>query len=772
MQYQHPQWTSKYKRGGWRKIAGPALVVLLLAAGAYLAFRWLRGVDLPLPGFPARTPPSFQATILPAPPPESEARAFLDGWRSGEYSGMYALLADSSRETLPEEQFADFYRNVHLQATVRSLDYEIVSVDMTPTDATVEFEVTLHTILVGDIVERTRVRLQNRDGGWGIVWDGETVLPQLKEGYSLVMHREEQVRGGVYDRNGIALAAEAEAVDIGVVPGEIGDEDGVLAALSAALKLPREAVRQLYADAAPEEYVPIGDASAEELGNRLAQLQSYGGVYLSTYTTRYYYEGGVGAHVVGYLRKISPEMLDDYRAEGYSGAESVGAAGLERSAEQDLAGKPGGRLLVTAPDGSTVEVLAEAAGRPAMDIRTTLDGDAQAQIERTVLGPYNGAVVVLNRDTGEVLAMASSKRYDSNLFSTGSTNGIYLLGGLLADEASPLTNRATNGLYPLGSVFKIITMAAGLESGLVAADSIYDDTDGYYYGCDGFVGKDWTVDKDLPPQGKLTLEQCLMRSCNPCFWHLGEELYNLDPGRVPDMARAFGLGSATGIPGLDESAGQVPDNDWKVENEGVGWSCGDALNQAIGQGALQVTPLQAADFTAAVGNGGTLYRPQVVLSIGPAEGEPVFSFAPAVRGTLPLQPFNLQVIQRAMRAVVNDPKGTAYAKYYVIRNTVKIAGKTGTAETGTDLPHSWFVAYTFNEAPNKPDIAVAVIAEFAGEGSDYAARMARRVIEIFFLGRPSALYPWEATYGLRGTDTPTETPEGYEQPEEAETPEP
>jgi penicillin-binding protein 2 len=476
--------------------------------------------------------------------------------------------------------------------------------------------------------------------------------------------------------------------------------------------------------------------------------------------------------VVGYLRLISEEMLAAYTERGYSGGEAVGAAGLEQSAEQDLAGKPGGRLLVNSAAGETLLVLAESEPAAAMDIHTTLDGEAQAQIERTVMGPFNGAVVVLNRNTGEVLAMASSKRYDSNLFSPKSYNGSLLLGDLLADPASPLTNRATTGKYPLGSVFKIITMAAGLESGLVAADSVFDDADGYYYGCDGFVGTDWTIEKDMQPHGKLTLEQCLMRSCNPCFWHLGEVLYNQDPGRIPNMAKGFGLGSATGIPGLDESAGLVPDQEWKVKSEGTGWTCGDALNQAIGQGALQVTPLQVANFVAAIGNGGTLYRPQILLAIGPADGDPVFSFTPAARGSLPVQAVNLQAIQRAMRSVINDPKGTAYAKYFGIRNTVKIAGKTGTAESGSEFPHSWFVAYTFNEAPNKPDLAVVVIAENAGEGSEYAARMARRVIEIFFLGRPSAVYPWESEYGVRGTDTPVATEEGAAPEEVTPTPTP
>jgi penicillin-binding protein 2 len=169
---------------------------------------------------------------------------------------------------------------------------------------------------------------------------------------------------------------------------------------------------------------------------------------------------------------------------------------------------------------------------------------------------------------------------------------------------------------------------------------------------------------------------------------------------------------------------------------------------------LLVTPLQVADFTAAVGNGGTLYRPQVILSIGPPEGEAVFTLSPAVRGLLPLNPANLEVIQRAMRGVIYDPKGTARARFAGISGSVKIAGKTGTAQSGIEDPHSWFVAYTDNQGTSKPDIAVAVIAEYAGEGSAYAARMVRRVFEIFFFGRPSTLYPWESEYGIRATDTP------------------
>jgi penicillin-binding protein 2 len=268
----------------------------------------------------------------------------------------------------------------------------------------------------------------------------------------------------------------------------------------------------------------------------------------------------------------------------------------------------------------------------------------------------------------------------------------------------------------------------------------------------------------MEPHGRVTLTECLERSCNPCFWHVGETLFGKDPGLVAEMAGAFGLGSATGIPGLDESAGAVP-------GPGQGeWNVSYALDQAVGQGGLLVTPLQVADFVAAVGNGGTLYRPQILWAIQSSAGEKTFAFAPVARGVLPLHAENLNTIQDAMSGVIYDSKGTARSRFAGISSSIKIAGKTGTAQSGGDEPHSWFVAYTFSGKPNRPDIAVAVIAEYSGEGSDYAARMVRRVLEIYFFGKPSGMYPWESEFGVRGTDTPTVTEEIVSREETPETP--
>ena len=709
------------------------------------------------------TPATIGIGITQAPTPESAARSFLDGWQSQDYTKMYSLLSSLSRDAMTEAQFSEFYKEVHLQATVRSLDYSILTVEMTPTDATVGFEVTLHTVLVGDITRQTRMLLKNQQGGWKVAWDDKTVLPELENGNRLVIYRDRPARGNIYDRNGLALAAEAEAVEIGIVPGEITNEDQVVAYVSIALHMPREMVRQMFDYDHPDWYYPIGDVNKADIEDTYGSLRGTAGVRLTTNMMRYYFGGGVASHVVGYTQQPSEETKAYYQSIGYAGDERVGVSGLEQWGEQYLAGRQGGQLWVTTPTGSNLAMLAESKPQAAMGVYTTLDRELQQQMEQTLMGPFIGAAVVLNRNTGEVLAMMSSPGYDSNLFDPMSYNGTYnnsaLVQEIINDQRKPLINRATQGLYPLGSVFKIITMAAGLESGLFMPDTVYNDADGYFRELEGFTGTDWVIEKDMKPHGKITLEQCLERSCNPCFWHVGLTLYYQDAWLVPNMATGFGLGSATGITGVGEEAGFVPNPGWKHDTQGADWTGGDALNQAIGQGSLQVTPLQVADFVAAVGNGGTLYRPQILLSIRPPIGDTAFTFKPEVRGRLPVSPQNLEALQRAMTAVVNNVKGTARARFYGME-IYKIAGKTGTAQTTEyDLPHSWFVAFTSNENPNKPDIAVAVIVERIGEGSTYAAPIVRRILEIYFKGRPAAFYPWESEYGMRGTNTPEETEE-------------
>ena len=262
--------------------------------------------------------------------------------------------------------------------------------------------------------------------------------------------------------------------------------------------------------------------------------------------------------------------------------------------------------------------------------------------------------------------MASSPSLDTNLFDPENTNSAEQLNDLLNDDNQRLLNRAAQGTYPAGSIFKIIGMAAALESDLYTPDTTYY-CDLYFEELEGEKFKDWRVDKELEAAGTLTLTQGLIASCNPWFYHIGLDLFRQKGATyLSDISRGFGLGEATGIEQVAEDTGQIVDPS----------TDGDAVQQGIGQGDMLVTPLQVARFTAALGNGGTLYRPQLIDRISTAAGVDVYNFTPEVSGSLPISEETLAAVQEGMRGVIKSSIGTARLELGDL--TLDIFGKTGT----------------------------------------------------------------------------------------------
>jgi penicillin-binding protein 2 len=702
------------------------------------------------------------------PDTNAAAQAYLDAWKMEDYSAMYAMLTQVSKDAISEDDFTQRYREVASEAALSGWDYEILSSLTNPRSAQVGYRVNLNSVLVGDIHSETVMNLSLEENEWRVQWDDALIMHELGGGNYLRMEYHIPSRANIYDRNGHALVAQADAIAIGLDTSQVDPEyeDELLNELYRLTGIHQETLRpQLENYRNYGWYLPVADVSSDALAPRQGILAGYGGVILQPFRTRYYFEGGVAPHVVGFMSAIQPEEVEAFKRQGYRIDERVGRDGLELWGEPYLAGKRGGTLYLVGPEGNIITNLGETNPEPAQAIYSNLDKEFQVQVQKA-LGDFRGAIVVLERDTGRVLALASSPGFNPNLFEPSNYNYSFQINDIYDPDTIPLLNRATYGQYPLGSVFKIITMATALQSGLYTAESEYNCT--YFFEeIAGYRPNDWTYDHYLEDgrtqaSGILNLPDGLMRSCNPWFWHIGLDFYNRDmTAAIADMARAFGLGSATGIE-IGESEGNIPEPTNEV----------DAANLAIGQGNTLVTPLQVADFIAALGNGGTLYHPRVIDRIVPLEGEPTYVFTSTQRGTLPLDPEVLGIIQDAMVSVVTNPRGTAAHVLAGFSNSynIPLAGKTGTAESGGVDPHAWFVGYTFAERENKPDIAVVVLVENIGEGSDYAAPIFKRVLEVYFLGRPQVKYPWESQIGVVASPTPdvteTPTPEVTETPEE------
>ena len=705
-------------------------------------------------------PPPAMAT-QPPPDVDDSAAAYLQSWEDEDFEGMYKLLSPLSQDAVSLEQFTEIYVSLDRDGGIARVETSLLSSRQQDREAQVFFQVTLHTTLVGKIEREITMPLSFEKGHWGINWDHGLIIPELAGGNTLYMDYTIPARANIYDRHGLAFAAHADAVSLGLIPGQIDPEkeNELLAELSRIIGRHPEAIRSLYSAAMPDWYIPIGEASAAEIRENFEYLNEYSGLIMKPYKTRYYVGGKLGApHAIGHTALIPEELAEQYHAMGYRGDEIVGVQGLEAWGEEYLSGKRGGALRVASPNGQWVATLAESQSAPAQAIFTTLDREFQHEVQ-AALQDLVGAAVVLNRDTGEILAIASAPSFDPNLFDPANYNALQL-EKVFADPFRPLLNRATQGQYAPGSTFKVISMASALESGLFNTQQMYYCGHTWTGLGTAYTKYDWTKNKGYPPSGDLNIIGALRRSCNPWFYQIGLSLHNWADYFLPDMAAGFGLGKPTGIIGLqqdinEEVGGVLPNAEWAAE-AGMLWNPANTVHMAIGQGEIAVTPIQMAQLYAAIGNGGTIYRPQLVQSISAPSQNPVFIFQPEVVAALPVSQNTLASVRSGLWQVVNERSGTANYRFRDL--DIPISGKTGTAEDIPRKPHAWFAGFTDAAMPDRPDIAAVVVLENKGEGSEWAAPIFRRLVEVYFHDEIQQLYPWEVEVGLTATPSPTVVP--------------
>ncbi|HKA54660.1 MAG TPA: penicillin-binding protein 2, partial [Candidatus Binatia bacterium] len=449
------------------------------------------------------------------------------------------------------------------------------------------------------------------------------------------------------------------------------------------------------------------------------------GVDVEVSTKRQYPPDGLAAHLLGYVGEVNAQEMTLF--PGYRLGDLIGKFGVEKTWEADLRGRGGGQQIEVDAAGKRLRVLGEVEAQAGKSLMLTLDQELQKKTEAALEG-REGAIVVLDVHTGEVLAMASRPVFDPNVFARGIKPEEW--NSLIVDPLHPLSNRAIQGQYPPGSTFKVLMAAAALEKGVITPATRFSCSGGLPFG--NHVFHCWKKGG----HGSLDLQQAIAQSCDVYFYQVGQRL---GINAIAEFARRFGLGKPLGVALDHEAGGVIPDPAWKKEVLNTPWFAGETLSVVIGQGYVTVTPLQMAVVAATIANGGTVYRPHVIKRVIDGESGSEKEYQPEVVNKLGLKPETVRLVQAGMRDVVNSPQGTGKKAQLP---DVLVAGKTGTSQViagtrgkGKTLPrqyrdHAWFIAFAPADAP---EVAVACLLEHAGEGGGAAAApVVRQVLADYF----------------------------------------
>jgi penicillin-binding protein 2 len=597
-------------------------------------------------------------------------------------------------------------------------------------------------------------------------------------------------RGVIYDRRGHLLARNKPQITVSIVPAYLPEDPAerrtLLLELGDMLQIPMtspdhtalaksRAQRTLAGDPdldrgileileeaeiAPYRPAPLKTGVPREVALVLEEQHlDWPGVLVGVEPVREYLHGPLTSHLLGYVGPIPESQADEYQAMGYEPLRNtVGLSGVEYTFEEELRGIDGQKLVEVDVAGREVQTVGEPKTViPGNNLNLTLDLGLQEVVEETLrkqlrtVYSKQGVVVALDPRTGEVLSIVSLPSYDNNEFTGGISRTA--LKELQEDRDRPLVNHAVSGMFPPGSTFKILVAAGALEEKTITTRSRYF-CGGIMWLPNRFYPEDpslaqpfycWIHHDYHGQHGSVGVISGLGQSCDIFFYQVGGGYPNRFEGlgeeRIGYYAELFGFGARTEIDLPGEAPGLVPTVKWKRVNYGESWTTGDTYNMSIGQGFVLATPLQLANATAAIANGGTLYRPQLVREITDGEGHIISAFAPDVIREVPVSPKTLDIVQQGMRSAVAGPGATAWA---LDVPGVAVAGKTGTAEYFIDrnkdgipdrdregnLPtHAWFTAY----APYKnPEIVVTVFVFGGGEGSATAVPIAGEILNYYF----------------------------------------
>jgi penicillin-binding protein 2 len=539
-------------------------------------------------------------------------------------------------------------------------------------------------------------------------------------------------RGEIVDRNGRTLVENRVGLAVKLAPNEIPEEAGEREALyeriGEVLDVPGPQIERRVDEQLDE--LPFSAATVEQdvdlpvIQYVLENQEDFPGVTVERVFLRSYPHEELGAHLFGTVGEVTEEQLgQDQRYTGVELGDRVGQSGVEYTYDRFLRGENGATRVV-------VDALGNFQGEAAVEepvqgrqLRLGVDLDVQEAGQAAIAGA-EAAFVVMDVQNGEVLGMGSSPSFDPNMFSRIIKPSDY---ERLTDEenGAPLTNRATQGLYPTGSTWKLVTATAALQEGLIGTGSVLVDDGGHS------VGTSFFANAGGASYGPLALPEALKVSSDDFFYQLGEMANNGQ--EIQEWAAKYGFGKPTGVDLPGELGGLIPTPEWRNDlyDEGLTdrpWSVGDNINFSIGQGDLQATPLQLAVAYAAIANGGTVVQPHLGMRIEGADGEPIQELEHDGARELDIDPEHRTAILDGLHRAATEAGGTSASVFAGF--PIEVAGKTGTAEKGLGrADQSWYAALA--PYPNPKYVVVATF-EAGGFGAETAAPAVREILAALF----------------------------------------
>ncbi len=720
----------------------------------------------------ANDPGSLQIAPTPAPTVNDACDVvdrFLKAWEANDYPTMYGLISGKSKEN-SQTQFAAAYQQVEKQLDTpgKSHTLDCGDAQLQGTTAAITYDMTFKTSQLGEFTDPKRtMRLVWTAQGWRVAWSTMDIFDGMAGGATLSVDYTPASRGIIYDRNGKPFVQNNQALySFKLLTAKYPKTpDDCFAEIATLFKRKFTEVQAAYKASTGLQYgYVIGHMDQATFDAKSAELNAVCPVTSQKDTTsRVYFANGLASQTIGFVGPIPGDQANTIYA-GYPPSAIVGREGIEQVYQKQLAGTSGALLTIRLPDGQLLRTIAGQQSKPSQDVKLTLDRDLQAATEQIISDAYNDAApswgqfstgtaaIVMDVRTGQILAIASYPTFDVDVYNPNTSYGkdaAAMLDTITnpkgVSQRPALTNLVTSEYSAMGSVFKIVSMAAATDSGTFKPTDTYLCTgkwDGRAKFGDSLVRNDWIeIDpgfKDVGNQhGLITLTQALTSSCDAYFWEVGGTLNKRDPTLLSKYALQMGLGSAPGFTDIPNSdlPGQIPSpaNIGQIAStQGRSWDIGDALNEVIGQGNVKVTPLQVARMMVAVANGGTLYKPYLVMSVGTAD-KTTYTAQPQAQGNININLKDLQSIQEGL-CNVTQVKIWGTAQWFMWNwdfSRIMVCAKTGTAQTGTAHPNGWFAAYA-GPTGKPPEIAIVALVEHGREGSETAGPIVRRMIEAYY----------------------------------------